>query len=541
MPFKILTILRKRSTITFSVLFISLIGFASGYRPVETTVVSASPPTACGACSTETQRTIYAPTIGLPEAEGGKIVLNCRSPQAITTTPTFYTENGEAIVGDTISLQPAEIRFVSIDSLIPEAHRGQHTWGGMSLSYYGQLMEVWAQITLPGAGQRGSSDVTFSPLNGTGSDTQEAIWWQPRPGKRVIVLGNSSDRPIVTTLQFANGNVESVNIPPLGTRYVRKNFPLIGSDGADSVKLTTVGPSGSLKATGYVISNILSSSHKFASSIRFYDTNGAAQQKLFATNFRLKNTSSRLLLRNTSSNSLIATPKFYPQGDGEPAALPSVTLNAGQSKEVNLQPLRNAAADRDDMDSVSVEIGNTGTAGSLIGALYAKNNNTGVGYDIPLRDYGPVRNSTGGYPVRLDDDYGTSVSITNVGNETARFGPVLRYNGGQYSFPAAKLEVGRTAVFNIKKIRDQQIPDRDGNLLPTNITTAQFVWSLMGQGRLIGRSEVVSRDENVSSSYSCPWTCCPFSAPEIRITVQALQTSSCPIIFPGSSDYQLER
>ncbi len=33
----------------------------------------------CPTCSPPTQQTIYVPTIGLPEATGNEIVLNCRS------------------------------------------------------------------------------------------------------------------------------------------------------------------------------------------------------------------------------------------------------------------------------------------------------------------------------------------------------------------------------------------------------------------------------------------------------------------------------
>jgi hypothetical protein len=41
---------------------------------------------------------------------------------------------------------------------------------------------------------------------------------------------------------------------------------------------------------------------------------------------------------------------------------------------------------RHDLDSVSVEIENNSAAGSLIGALYVRNQQTGVTYDVPLRD-----------------------------------------------------------------------------------------------------------------------------------------------------------
>jgi hypothetical protein len=236
-------------------------------------------------------------------------------------TPTFYTENGEAVVGEAIQLQPAQISFVSIESLIPEEHRGRRDWGGMSLSYTGRLMEVWAQITLNGADGRGSSDVAFSVLDGLGSDTLEAVWWQPTPGKTIVALGNSSNVPIHTTALFSDSDVQETDIAPFATRYVRRNNSN-NSAGNQSVKLITNGPAGSLKAVGYIVSSSNGNNKRFAGSVRFYDTKGVVQPKLFANNFRVKNSEAHLMLKNTmqrqSTRSLVfarptarAKPSFY--------------------------------------------------------------------------------------------------------------------------------------------------------------------------------------------------------------------------------------
>lgn len=472
----------------------------------------------CPTCSPTMPRMIYAPTIDLPEAAGSGIVLNCRSVHEMEATPTFYTSDGEAIVGDTIRLQPAEIRFVTIESLIPEEHRGRHIWGGMSLSYMGGLMEVWAQITLNGAGNRGSADVTFSVLNNLGSDTQEAVWWQPTPGKTIIALGNSSNNQIHTTVQFSDGDIREVDIAPFATRYIRRNNSN-NSASRQSAKLTTNGAAGSLKAVGYVTSNN-GNSNRFASSIRFYDTLGVVQPKLFANNFRVKNAESHLLLKNTTTSSITAQAKFLPtDGNGEPITLPPVTLNAGEISEVNLQPLQAASATRNDLDSVSVQVDNSGAAGNLIGALSSKNQTTGVVYDVPLRDSGRLRNSTGAYPWRLDGDYTSIVTLTNTSNEPTQFRATVFYNGGRYMISPRTLAVGETAKFNLKKLRDEGIPDVFGNTIPATAMSGQFTWSILrptDSSRLIGRSEVVSRSNRVSSSYSCGQSC-PDSGPSFRV------------------------
>lgn len=492
----LVTILIGLSSITFS-----------SRRKVS---AQSSPSPQCSTCSPPTQQAIYVPTIGLPEATGNEIVLNCRSPLAMEATPTFYTSEGEAIVGDVIRLQPSEIRFVSVESLIPAEHRGRHIWGGMSLSYTGSLLQVWAQITLHGLNGIGSADVTFSVLNGRGSDTQEAVWWMPNGSSTAIIaLGNSSDVPIHTRLQYSDGETQEVDIAPFATRYIRRQR-------SNAVKLTTAGPAGSLKVAGFV-SN---SNQRFTSGIRFYETQNAVQSNLFATNFKVRNQSSHLLLKNTATSSVTARPRFRPMsGTGNAVELPQITLAPGEITELDLRPLNAAAETRNDLESVSVMIENSGSPGSLIGALYSSDRTSDVTQDVPLRDSGIVRNSTGAYPWRLDDDYTSVVSITNVGNETAQFGATIRYSGGQYTLQPRALNAGQTAVFDIKRIRDEQIADAFGNVMSRTVTNGQFSWSLIknsGTTRLVGRSEVTSKSRKDNRSYSCP-RCCPSSGPGYRV------------------------
>jgi hypothetical protein len=70
---------------------------------------------------------------------------------------------------------------------------------------------------------------------------------------------------------------------------------------------------------------------------------------------------------------------------------------------------------------------NTGTKGSLVGALNGTDEITGMTYDVPLRDIGALRGSTGAYPWRLDDDISTIVSITNVAPVPSEFIVQINY------------------------------------------------------------------------------------------------------------------
>lgn len=465
------------------------------------------PPDRCSSCPPPSERRIYAPAIELKEAERCEIVLNNRSPNPIDVTPTFYTANGHAVVGNPVQLQPAEIRFVPVEELMPEALRGQHRWGGIALSYTGNVLEVWAQITFHGVGG-GSVDETFNILEEPGSDSREAVWRMAKKSTAVFALGNSSNVAIRTTAQFSYGDSEDVDIPAGATRFIRRHG---GERNTASVKLTTAGPEGSMRVTGFIIAE----DQSFTSSIRFYDTRKTVQSNLYATNLRLKNAVPRIVLKNTTDVDIEARPRFFAAAgeQANPVELPAITLRPQQVVEVDLSALRAAAASRTDFDSVSVQVLNSGAPGSLIGAAYSRERATELTHDVPLRDSGKIRNATGSYPWRVDQDYSTVVVITNIGNQAARFQVEIRYPGGPYSVKQRELAVGETATFDLRRMRDEQQPDRVGKTLPRDLERGQFHWSLVntrGEPRIIGRAEVVSNAERVSSSYSCP-TCCPDS------------------------------
>jgi len=112
----------------------------------------------------------------------------------------------------------------------------------------------------------------------------------------------------------------------------------------------------------------------------------------------------------------------------------------------------------------------------------------------------------------VDGDYSALVTITNTSDQAARYRASINYTGGKYNFNIRDIAAGETVIFDLKKIRDEQIQDKDGNTIPLTVTAGQFRWSLIGGDsvRLIGRNEEISLSQGISSSFSCP-VCCPDS------------------------------
>ena len=315
---------------------------------------------------------------------------------------------------------------------------------------------------------------------------------------------------VTAKLQFSNGDYQEIEVPPFGTELVRRHRGQTGSNEAEGVTINAANGSGDLIPTGAVTAN------GFTSSIRFYDTKSVVQQNLYATNFRLHHVQSKLVLRNTGTQSLLATPRLRPaQGnENDFIDLGGTSLAPGEIKSVALDSICAGTQGRSDFDKVSIEVMNSGDKGSLIAALNGVDESTGLTYDVPLRDIGNLRNSTGAYPWRLDRDVSTIVSITNVTSVPTDFVVQINFPGGPYLLDPHKLAPGATATYDLRKIRDQQIPDRAGHRIPTSVNGGQFRWFIRFGGRLIGRAEMLSVARGISSSYTI------FAVPEdLKLTL----------------------
>jgi hypothetical protein len=460
-----------------------------------------------GGCSPLGDQLIYIPLIDLPEAGGGEIVFNSRSPQAMDVTPVFYKRNGETVIADPVRIESGEIRYVNIEDLVPGRHRHDKNWGGFALSYHGANREMWSQFRFLAVNGGGNVDEFFTVKAESRSPLYEAAWWVPEKSESVIALGNISDSATSATVTFGSGDARTVNLPPHATEVVRQKHR---NSGTESVNVKVTGAAGSIVPTGIITAK----DGSFNSVIRFYDSTTAKQPNLYANGFRLKGTTPHMILKNTTQSSVAVLPRIIPlAGSSGTLVLPQVSLSANETKEVDLSELLAAARRRGDLDVVSVEVANWAGPGSVIGALYATNDRTGIDYDVPLRDSGPIRSMTGVYPWKISDDYKSIVYLTNITDELREIAVELSYHGGKFTLGPTKLSARETAVFDIEEIRERRIKDINGETLPQNVSQGQFKWANHGPsyGKIvvIGRTEMVSKNQDVSSSYSCPTDCGP--------------------------------
>lgn len=464
----------------------------------------------CANCSAPGDQVIYIPLMELPEAKESELVFNSRSPETMTVRPSFYKTDGRIVVGNAVRVASAEIRYVKLRKLIPEDYRSDRDWGGMTLSYHGHNREMWAQLRFLHVNGGSSVDEFFTVQSESRSDFYEAAWWAPKESTWIVAVGNLSELPTSAVVKFGSDPARSIKLAPKATEIIRGDAKSL--DGAETMTIQVDGAPGSVVPTGLIASR----DGTFNSVIRFYSPKLTKQPHLFANGFRVRSVTPHMVLKNTTSEPIVAQPKFITLGGisaGEPVLTPEIILTPHETREVNLQQLFLAARGRTDLDIVSVQVTNSGAPGSLIGSLYGINKKAGLNYDTPLRDSGSPRTMTGSYPWKITKDYTTVIYITNISDREAGFVTQIQHDGRKFVIDPRSLKPGETAVFDLAKIRDEQMPDNMGRQLPKETSVGQFKWAVRGvtDGKLllIGRAEMVSRSDRVSTSYSCNDPCPP--------------------------------
>jgi len=490
-----------RATRTSYITLLALIVLLVGELVVGRSAAQQTTPAGAAPLLSTAQRTFGI--IGDPAVEG-ELMLNNNSPHATDVVPVFSV-GGEAIVGKTIRMAPHTLQFFPVRELTDQPVEA------IELQYNGEVQRVAGQLTLRVPGVNGTVDAPVLGPVDFASSALEAVWSAAPHTRARVTIANASDTDVSVTVRDALVGVHTFALPARATRQVTRHARAGLS--VDWLRVDHDGPPGSVRAGGFVEGD-LGSRRRIVGNVRFYDPGTAMRTDLYATNVPVRDTVLQVVVKNTTAAATRVTVQAFSlmDADAPPLSVTTAALGPHEATAIDVRPLQLRAGTDPAWDRVSLQVETTGVPGTVIGALTAIDR-VGLARDIPLRDAGPARRSTGTYPWRLDGDHETTVTITNVADAVASFTARLTFPGGVYYVEPRQLAIGTSAVYNVRELRDQQIPDRLGNRLPPTALAGRFTWSILGPSngaRLQGRAEVVSARTGRASSFSCA-ICCPDS------------------------------
>ena len=460
------------------------------------------------------------------------LMLNNKGPHSLEVQPTLFNLSGDRLEISPVTVEANSFRMINLSEW---AALGGETFkeGSVQLFHLGRDLVLGAQIYLVDAEHSLSFDEKLVEIGVYGSTRLEGIWWMPsRKSEVSLVLSNTSGDPLSVIARLAGakhcqGDPRSLSLSPHETRVldVRRDFPE-GEDCAKSdveaISLEHAGSKSALLARAM----IQDAQKGYSFPVQFSNPQGGKSQQYHGAGLRLGKVAGEQLTpivvaRNVGDTRTVLSGRVpYTTGAGAlgVVSLHPIELHPGEMKLLDLQRVIRRSEDEQNIATAGLEFEYTTVPGSVVISAQSVSKRCDHMFRVPLWDPLAQRSPTGGYPWYIEGDSSTTVYIKNITDHPQQYTAHILFSGGMYTAGTQTVQGRETVAFNLRQLRDNQVPDEEGRTIPLNVSRGQVMWSLernedsatigeIEKLALIGRSEQVDTTKAISSNYACI-NCC---------------------------------
>ncbi|MFN2404710.1 MAG: hypothetical protein ABR594_01505 [Pyrinomonadaceae bacterium] len=452
-----------------------------------------------------------------------KLLLNNKGPLAIEVQPTLFSLTGERFDVPPITVDANSHRFEDFGDWATIAGE-QFREGSIQVFHRGKDLVLGTQIYLTDEIHSLSFEEKLTELGKPGSSRLEGVWWLPSPrGAVKLVLSNTTDTvlSVSTTIRGQSPSKEAgdtVDLAGHETKVLDVERDLLARvRGAMSrfgaISVEHNGGPGALLTRGMALDTALG----YSLPIQFTDPTTAKSTNLQGAGLRIGKAGKEYLapmvvVHNAGQTTTLLrgrVPYTTTDGTNGEIILPQIELSPRETELINIAPYARAQGVANDGSVAGLEFEYTGELGSVITSAFSVSRSGNQVFRVPLWDIAAQRSATGGYPWSIEGASSTVLFIKNVTDEVQSYRMYLNLTRGDYVFPKTTVAPHQTSVIDIRELRDNQVPDVNGQIIPLGETRGQVQWSLTGgvDKVLIGRSEQVDLVSGISSNYACQ-NCC---------------------------------
>jgi len=465
-------------------------------------------------------------------AYSATLLLNNKGPDPLTASPTLFNMAGDRFNVPPVTIDGQSFQMIDMSPWINSAGP-QFQEGSIEVFHLGKDLVLGAQVYLVDEQHSLSFDEKLVETKTFKSTRLEGLWWLPsQKGQVLLAVSNNSDSAVSATVN-ADGQTpqragqQIVTLAAHETRVLDVQSDVIQhADGAmsrfGSISVTYSGSPGAVFARGMA----QDSSVGYSLAIQFSDPAAAKSSQLQGVGLRLGSAGGEALdplvvVRNVSNSRTTVTGRVsYTDPSGATNIIPLADLNlaAAETAIVDLDKLLQQRGHEQPDAIGGLELEYSTEKGSVIASALSVSMSGNQVFRVPIWDIYGLRSSTGGYPWSIDGNSSTMVYIKNSADHQQHFFMNVKFDGGDYQIGRKTIEAGQTVVYDLRKLRDDQVPDIHGKKLPVSAMGGQVHWTKTGteDGVLIGRSEQADTVLGVSSNYACV-NCCDDSARNGRI------------------------
>jgi hypothetical protein len=458
------------------------------------------------------------------------LMLNNKGPKPLEVRPTLYNLAGDRQEISPVTVEGNSFRMIDLRDWIA---LGGETFkeGSVQLFHRGRDLVLGAQIYLVDDEHSLSFDEKLVEIGPYGSTRLEGIWWKPSRRSEVrIILSNSSSEPLSVTARLAGARPGQsgpriFNLSPHETRVlnVSQEFSDAEASGQaemEAISLEHAGPKSALLARGMV----QDARKGYSSTVQFSNPLGGKSQQYHGAGLRFGKVAGEMLTpivvaRNVGDTATVLNgriPYTTRRGETGVVALASTKLRPGEMKLIDLPQVIKKGKVEQKIAAAGLEFDYTTAPGSVMVSAQSVSSDGNQVFRVPMWDPLTQRSPTGGYPWYIEGDSSTTVYIKNITNHPQHYIAHILFPGGIYTAGLQTVEGKQTVAFNLRELRDKQVPDEEGRTIPTDVSRGQILWSLYGNEAvtddlenlaLVGRSEQFDTDKAISSNYACQ-NCC---------------------------------
>jgi len=453
------------------------------------------------------------------------LTLNNKGRDAAQPEVTLFSPQGRAYVIQDVTVPGAGFLEIDLARAVRRAGGGFAS-GSIRVKYFGKILQMGAQVLVHDLDRGLQFDEQLSYASPSYVNRLEGLWWRPTERTRMaIVMTNLSDERVEVRsrvkgpdrLGRPEGALSHFRLDPHEQRIVSFDGDgggrLRRGDTAGGLSLEFDGPHGALLAR-LLVEDTTSG---YSASLPLAPTTGAKTSTYHGGGLRRSSGDKGLLPvllgRNLSAASAVVTGRLVfnrPDGSVDSITLPPTTLQAGETALIDARAAWRAVADQAGDDGIGVEFDYTSAPGSVLMSASLVSGDRNRVFRVPLIDPETPKSSTGGYPWFADDNRTTTVFLKNTTTSKVIYLLQVTHAGGIYAPGIKEIEPGQTIVVDVRKLRDEQVPDAFGQTIPSNARSGQLQWSIKSTTKyaMIGRAEHTDDGNGVSASYAC-LNCCP--------------------------------
>jgi hypothetical protein len=511
-----------------SIVILLLLSFTDT-NPSRAQNAGGAPPDASAPCdvcggSEETPHTLAASYYTVRDGLTATLMLNNKGPRRLEVTPTLFSLAGERLELPAVAVEGMSFREIDMRDFQVAGTAFER--GSLQLFHRGKDLVIGAQIKLVDEARSLIFEEKLLEISTEiGAQRLEGLWYLPTHRSTLrLILSNTTDAEVPVTVSVEGvvprqGEPLRLTLSPHETRLLDPASAATGRRGASlrqvgGIRVEHTSPAGSLLARTLVEDPAAG----YSSSLRFYDPKKAKSTNLQGAGLRVGGVGAErvtpvVVARNTSADPTTITGRIpYTRGDGETGvvSLPAQRLEAGETKVIETGKALKESGAEDDIAAAGLEFEYTGAPGGVIMTAQSLGRNGDHAFQVPMWDIAAQRSSTGGYPWSIEGETSTFVYIKNVTDRPQEYTLQINFAGGVYATGLKKVAPGQTVALDVRALRDGQIPDAQGQVLPPDAARGQIQWSSYGPETqaLIGRMEQVNLPGRISASYACQ-NCCP--------------------------------